>query len=142
MPKTLDETYNRVLQNLDANGQLPDAIKALQWLCYSDGPLELSELVDILAIETGEEGDFDPEERLPDPADIVTICSSLVNCETEVAVNPLVNTRAFRGSSWVRLAHFSVKEFLLSDRCAFRSAFQPLECHQQIAKPVFATCCT
>lgn len=92
LPKTLDETYNRALQNLEASGQLPDAIKALQWLCYSDGPLELSELVDILAIETGEEGDFYPEERLPDPADIVIICSSLVNCEAEVAVNPIVNT--------------------------------------------------
>ncbi len=79
LPKTLDETYNRILQDLESADQLPNAIKALQWLCFSEDPLRLAEVVDILAIENGDEGGFDPEERLPDPRDVMVVCSSLIS---------------------------------------------------------------
>ena len=65
LPKTLDETYERTLQNLDSAGQLDDAIKVLQWLCFSHRPLGLLEIREVLAIQNGEDGAFFPEERLP-----------------------------------------------------------------------------
>jgi len=79
LPETLDETYNRILQGLKSAGQLQDAIKALRWLCFSNRPLKLAEMVEILAIENGDQGGFFLEERLPDPADIMAVCSSLIS---------------------------------------------------------------
>ncbi|OQV10804.1 NACHT domain-containing protein isoform 2, partial [Cladophialophora immunda] len=146
LPKTLDETYNRILQSLDSAGQLQNAIKALQWLCFSNRPLELAEMVEILAIETGDQGGFDPEERLPDPMDVMVVCSTLI------VLNPINSNGDFWEDSdtdnvvsvdgsdkdadrmQIRLAHFSVKEFFLSDRCAFRQSFQSQVCHSIVAE--------
>ncbi|KAK5949822.1 hypothetical protein OHC33_009211 [Knufia fluminis] len=80
LPKDLDETYARIIQNIDSNDQLEDAIKILQWLCFSERPLTTSELVEVLAIKSGEDCGFDPDEKLPDPMDIMAICSSLILC--------------------------------------------------------------
>ena len=126
LPKTLDETYDRILQGIESAGQLQDAIKALRWLCFSDVPLRLSEIVEVLAIENGDSGGFCPDERLPDPADIIKICSSLIKCskvdgEEDSAIQ-------------VRLAHFSVKEYLLSDRCRLAFDFQAPTCRMTIAE--------
>lgn len=122
LPKTLDETYDRILQGLESTGQRQDAITALRWLCFSNVPLRLSEIIEVLAIECGDGGGFCPDERLPDPADIMVICSSLINCSEEAD-----GTR-------IRLAHFSVKEYLLSDRCLLALEFQPPTCHMAIAE--------
>jgi hypothetical protein len=78
---TLDETYIRILRDLELNGQLSDAIRALQWLCFSHRPFQLAEMADILAIENGDQGGFFPEERLPDPTDILVVCSSLISMD-------------------------------------------------------------
>jgi hypothetical protein len=37
-------------------------------------------MVEILAIDNGDDGGFFPEERLPDPADTMVVCSSLTSC--------------------------------------------------------------
>lgn len=58
LPKTLDETYERILQDLESRGQLQDAITALRWLCFSLRPLRLSEMVEVLAVQTGDGGGF------------------------------------------------------------------------------------
>ncbi|KIX05451.1 uncharacterized protein Z518_06323 [Rhinocladiella mackenziei CBS 650.93] len=148
LPKTLDETYNRILQGLGSTNQLQTAIKALRWLCFSDRPLLLAEMVEIFAIENGDRRGFFPEERLPDPKDVMVICSSLItfnSIENEEGDNELQhsgiegeNSSQDRGEDGrkvrVQLAHFSVKEFLLSDRCAFRLEFRPQICHLVIAE--------
>ncbi|KIX03048.1 uncharacterized protein Z518_06598 [Rhinocladiella mackenziei CBS 650.93] len=125
LPETLDETYNRVLQGLKSTGQLQDTIKALRWLCFSDRPLKLVEVVEILAIENGDEGGFFPEERLPDSKDVMVIFSSLISLNTIDEESNEIQ---------IQLAHFSVKEFLLSDRCTLRSDFRPTICHSVIAE--------
>jgi hypothetical protein len=125
LPKTLDETYDRILQNIESAGQRPDAITALRWLCFSHRPLLLSEIVEVLAIENGDSGGFCPDERLPDPADVMVICSSLISCSVVSEEDHEVR---------VRLAHFSVKEYLLSDRCPLRSDLQMPTCHMAIAE--------
>lgn len=146
LPRTLDETYARILQSLGSTGQLPDAITALQWLCYSNRPLQLSEVVEILAIENGDDGGFDPEERLPDPADIMLVCSSLIsyNVGGSNSDDPRDGNSSGNDSyddsmaggltTQIRLAHFSVKEYLLSDRCLLRLDFQMPSCHMAMAE--------
>ena len=95
-------------------------------------------MVEILAIENGDDGGFFPEERLRHPTDIMVVCSSLISCS---AVN---DDDDHSGSDvdgigegrniQVQLAHFSVKEYLLSDRCAIRSEFQTQTCSMAITE--------
>ena len=144
LPKALDDTYERVLRNIESVDQLQDAIPALQWLCFSTRPLDLRELVEILAIQNGDEGGFFPDERLPDPEDIMVICSSLISCDTNKSIN-LPTDKSHNDDSGdvgleqrpmtrVRLSHFSVKEYLFSDRCALQSNFQIQVCHIAMAE--------
>ncbi|KIX03389.1 uncharacterized protein Z518_06941 [Rhinocladiella mackenziei CBS 650.93] len=140
LPKTLDETYDRILQGLESRGQLRDAVTTLRWWCYSIRPLHMAEIVEVLAIEGGDDGGFFPEERLPDPADIMVVCSSLISCSAaadddddnynEYGNDDDNDDRDGGDSSHpeghikqIRLAHFSVKEYL-SNRCALHSDFQ------------------
>ena len=134
----MDETYDRILRGIESSGQLQDAITALRWLCFSGRPLQLSEIIDVLAITSGESGGFCPDERLPDPADIMVICSSLISCsdiDEEACETPIqseVDEEA--GEIEIRLAHFSVKEYLLSDRCFLAKDFQMSTCQMAIAE--------
>jgi ankyrin repeat protein len=99
LPDTLDGTYDRILCAIDKEYS-QDALKILQWLVYSARPLRIDEVVDAIAVYNDRDPQFDPERRLPDPQDILIICSSLV---TIAGVE-------------IRLAHFSVKEYLVSKR--------------------------
>ena len=109
LPKTLDETYARILCNIDEEYH-QYTIKILQWLTYSARPLYLEELAETITIDITGSPRFDPENRLADPLDILTICGSLIS----------LDRRSFdyegRDSMTVRLAHFSVKEYLISRR--------------------------
>ena len=108
VPKTLDETYERALLELDEDMR-QDAQRLFQCLSVSIRPLRVEELADILAIrfDEGELPRFNPDWRLGDAEEaVLTVCSNLV---TVVDVH---------GSQVVQFSHFSVKEFLTSDRLA------------------------
>lgn len=94
LPDTLDGTYDRILCAIHKEYS-QDALKILQWLVYSARPLQVDEIVDAIAVYGDGDPRFDPENRLPDPQDILAICSSLV---TIAGVE-------------IKLAHFSVKEY-------------------------------
>jgi hypothetical protein len=100
LPKTLDDTYARILHSINKEDNSKDAFKILQWLAYSTRPLQLDEIVEVIAVDIEDDPKFDPENRLLEPRNILTICSSLVTT----------------AASELRLAHFSVKEYLVSDR--------------------------
>ncbi len=102
-------------------------------------------MVEILAIENGDAGGFFPEERLPHPTDIMVVCSSLISCSPVNDDNDdYVDEDDHSGSGLdgigegrniqVQLAHFSVKEYLLSDRCAIQSEFQKQTCSMAITE--------
>ncbi|CAG8125818.1 unnamed protein product [Penicillium salamii] len=83
IPQTLEQTYQRILENAGAADK-PLARGILMFLCFSPVPLDLKTIADA----------FD----LNRPSHVIEICStSLVN--------------EFEGK--VRLAHFSVREFLV-----------------------------
>ncbi len=107
LPKTLDETYERILLNI------PDvysdyAIRILNWLTHSLRPLSLDELSEIVAVNLQGEPWFDPDAVFPEQDDLLAVCSNLVTLESpgnRKVVSPVV-----------RLAHFSVQEYLISER--------------------------
>jgi hypothetical protein len=102
LPKTLDETYERILTSIDES-YISDVKKILQFLAFSPRQMNLLELVEVLAVDIDrDEPQFNPENRIPEPKDILSMCSTLVTTTNL--------------TEWLRLAHFSVKEYLLSDR--------------------------
>ena len=106
LPKTLDETYDRILCKIEGDDQT-DAFKILQWLAFSAEPLSLEQLVEVIAIDISATPQFDVARRFEDPLDVLEICSSLVT---------VYHLRHIGDVHMVRLAHFSVKEYLISDR--------------------------
>jgi ankyrin repeat protein len=110
LPKTLDETYERLLKNINVNNQR-HARYLLHCLAVSVRPLRVEELAEILTF------DFDAAEggipkyrpdRRPNnqEAAILSICSNLIT---------IVDNR---GSRVVQFSHLSVKEFLTSNHLA------------------------
>lgn len=121
LPQTLDETYERVLCGIDEDVRLV-AFTALQFLTVSSRPLHLDELSEMVAIKTGV-SIFIEIDRLFDPTDLLVVCSSLVSTFRE---------------SWVQLSHYSVREFLTSERIrkgpASYFAVLKVEAHLAIAQ--------
>ena len=108
LPSTLDETYERILLNIDGQYE-KEAQVALTWLVASQQVLTVEELAEAVSIETDSEALFDPSYRLFEPNTICNVLSGLVS---------LVQSSSRRGSAGIRLAHFSVEEYLVSDRLA------------------------
>ena len=99
LPATLDETYNHMLVSI-APQHREEAARALKWLICSKKPLTVDELAEAVVINLEEEGEVDLSERLFDANSITGVLSGLI------AVS----------DNSVRLAHFSVAEYLTSDR--------------------------
>lgn len=108
LPSTLDETYERILLNIDEQYR-QEAQVALNWLVASRRVLTVEELAEAVSIGTDSGGLFDPSNRLFEPNAICSVLSGLVT---------IVQKKSRRGSADIRLAHFSVEEYLVSDRLA------------------------
>ena len=76
LPKTLDETYDRILQNIP-DEYCKEAHCVLQLLCVSFQSLTINEVAEAIAIDSENEI-YSPENCLRDAQDILNICSSLV----------------------------------------------------------------
>jgi ankyrin repeat protein len=106
LPESLDETYDRILQSI-AQERQEFAQHLFQCLAESIRPLYVEEFADILAIEfeTGAIPKYHVNWRPENPEEeVLSICSSLI---TIVDMD---------GSRVVRFSHFSVKEYLTSQR--------------------------
>jgi ankyrin repeat protein len=107
-PKSLDETYMRILKEIkSANRKL--AYRLFQCLVVAGRPLRVEELAEVLAFDFNGGGipKLNAGWRWEDQQmAVLSACSSLV----AVVVD--------NGSRVVQFSHFSVKEFLTSDRLA------------------------
>jgi len=111
LPETLDATYERILQEIPKSNQV-HAHRLLQCLTVAVRPLRVEELAEILAV------DFSTSEGIPKLNEalrwedqeqaVLSACSSLV---------AVIGVES-QNSSVVQFSHFSVKEFLTSDRLA------------------------
>jgi hypothetical protein len=113
LPSSLTGTYDQILESID-DAYVDDVSRILQWLAFSARPLSLAQVVEALAVTLNDHGArFEPEQRMPDPQDILRMCSSLVatsssrTFDSELLEGPEHCT--------IELAHFSVKEYLVSD---------------------------
>ncbi|MCJ1395280.1 hypothetical protein MMC18_008164 [Xylographa bjoerkii] len=114
LPRTLDETYTRILSRIDEQYK-HDAFEILLWLAYSSRPLLIQEVAEVVAFDFEGDIQFDKENRLRDPNDTLVICSSLVS----KTVTIVIEEGHKRKLEHLGLAHFSVKEYLISDRAQF-----------------------
>jgi len=111
LPETLDATYERILQEIPKSNQV-HAHRLLQCLTVAVRPLRVEELAEILAV------DFNTSEGIPKLNEalrwedqeqaVLSACSSLI----------AVIKDEDKDSRVVQFSHFSVKEFLTSDRLA------------------------
>ena len=108
LPDSLDETYERILRDIRRPNQ-EYACRLLQCLVAAARPLRVEELAEVLAFDFSSEGipKINPGWRWEDQEEAVTsACSSLV-----IVVKD-------GDSRIVQFSHFSVQEFLTSDRLA------------------------
>ena len=105
---SLDDTYKRILKEIN-NANLVHAYRLLQCLAVARRPLRVEELAEVLAFDLSPGGipKLNPDWRWEDQeVAVLSACSSLVSVIVE------------NGSRIVQFSHFSVKEFLTSDRLA------------------------
>ena len=108
LPVTLDETYERTLQEID-DQNWEFAHRLFQCVAVASRPLLVEELAELLAFDFKVEAipAFLPDWRPEDPGQaVLSTCSSLVS-----VVNVL-------GYLVIQFSHFSVKEYLMSARLA------------------------
>lgn len=140
LPASLDDYYERILTEIGGKYR-EDALRLLRWLAFAQSPLNLSELVDAATIDPME-GKVDLANR-GDLDDVLHILSGLVVTAKVPQVGEdeyisrhysgdLVERPGHQGSAdhphqskkatVVRLAHFSVREYLESTRIVQGSA--------------------
>ena len=108
LPKTLDETYGSTLLGIDEEKR-EYAQRLFRCLTVSIRPLRVKELADILAVQFDEATPptFNAAWRPEDAEEaVMSVCSSLIT----------VVDRG--GHQTIQFSHFSVKEFLTSERLA------------------------
>ncbi|KAI7493390.1 hypothetical protein KC357_g1071 [Hortaea werneckii] len=156
LPKTLYDTYDRMIRTIDESQNGEEALKILRWLAYSRRPLSAEELLEVTGIVSEDDDPrFDKDEVLQDLRDILRICLSLVSIvpaaqdydgsgdesgdesDTEDALSTSSTTSIEPKGEYVRLAHFSVKEYLVSTRPCIDKFRLP----EKRSHDILATCC-
>jgi ankyrin repeat protein len=110
LPESLDETYERVMMEIKKNNQV-HAYRMLQCLTVANRPLSVAEVAELVAFDfdvaNGGIPKLKSDWRWEDHEQaVLSTCSSLITVVPG------------RRSPIVQFSHFSVKEFLMSDRLA------------------------
>jgi ankyrin repeat protein len=127
LPESLDETYGRALLGIDKEKRKYTQ-RLLQCLTVSVRPFSVEELAEIVAVRFDDAAipTFNPKWRQRDAKEaVLSACSSLISI-VDIA-----------GSQIVQFSHFSIKEFLTSERLA--TAKQPLSCYHISPERAHAT---
>ncbi|KAG0634235.1 hypothetical protein HOY80DRAFT_1099822 [Tuber brumale] len=112
LPEDLDSVYSRILESIPG-AQREYIQRAMRWLTFSGEPLTLGQLAEAVQIEYVVDKYGEDSEPLFDMESLRRICPSLISFED--ARNDKSHPAESRR---LRLAHFSVKEYLISDRAA------------------------
>ena len=114
IPESLDETYERIVMDIK-KGNRADAYRMLQYLTVAIRPLSIAELAELLAFEfdatKGEIPKLNADWRWGDHEEALEQ-AALSTCSSLITIVPSYD------SPVVQFSHFSVKEFLMSDRLA------------------------
>ena len=110
LPESLDVTYERIVMDIK-KGTREDAYRMLQYIAVAIRPLSVAELAELLAFDfdatKGGIPKLNSKWRWEDHEQaVLSTCSSLIT------IVPVEDSHV------VQFSHFSVKEFLMSDRLA------------------------
>lgn len=114
--QTLSDTYGRILAKISEH-DMQDATSILRLLAWSQRPLRLEEFADAIAVDLNAKPAFDPQNRSLHPQDILQACQGLVSLSTAAESTDSGYSERNRQ---LRFTHFSVKQYLLSDRIESR----------------------
>ncbi|KAL8991563.1 MAG: hypothetical protein Q9169_007837 [Polycauliona sp. 2 TL-2023] len=109
LPKGLDDTYARILKIIDDEGNHAQVFQILQLLVGSNEPVTICQAAETITIDLNKTPQVDLDRRLVDLEDAVSMWSSLITLEKREDDTD-VRDRV------LRLAHFSIREYLLSTR--------------------------
>ena len=125
LPETLDETYRRILQEIPKSNR-SHAHRLLQCLTVAVRPLGVEELAEVLAVDFCAAGGIpklNENLRWEDHEQaVLSACSSLITAVWD------------NGFRVVQFSHFSVKEYLTSDRLA-TSTIEAAHYHHILLEP-------
>ncbi|KAL6714576.1 hypothetical protein ACLMJK_008001 [Lecanora helva] len=137
LPKTLDDTYARILDELDED--LVEYVdRILAYLICSFHPIAVQELAEIVPIVA--EGDvyYDPRRKFRESRAILHMCKGLVT--TSKSSRSIAQPDSGVSLEEIRFAHFSVKEYLVSGRVA-PSKTAKFHLEERLAHQVLASLC-
>ena len=122
LPETLDETYERMLCNINCHS-IEDARRILTLLCFAHRPLTVRELIDGIAVELNNSTGLNPKRRLLDSDSILDVCGGFIDISlgADHTIDPFHEEKEDLTST-VRIAHFSVQEYLESERIQHQKA--------------------
>ena len=101
LPESLDETYERILNGIHHKNR-KYAHRALQLLAIESGIKTLEELAEAVIVDI-EQCALNTDDRFLDPHGLLEICTCLITFQKD-------------STPQVRLAHYSVQEYLVSER--------------------------
>lgn len=114
LPRTLDETYERILCSIPLENH-SIAYRTLQLLAFDLGIRHLGALLDALAVDV-ERCTFSRDDRILDRDALLEVCTCLIT------ITPEKDRPADKNYFRVQLAHYTVKEYLVSNRIGRGSA--------------------
>jgi ankyrin repeat protein len=131
LPQSLDETYQRILKEIN-DAYRKEAHRLFQCLVVAQRPLRVEELAEVLALDVDAGGipRFNAKRRRENhEAAVLSICSSLVSVVDH------------DGSRVVQFCHFSVKEFLMSDRLSSTEDISQFHISREPSHLILAQAC-
>ncbi|KAI1844010.1 hypothetical protein JX266_009876 [Neoarthrinium moseri] len=162
LPRTLNQTYERMLQTIDMNDYGTEALAILRWLCVAARPMRVKEIAELAAFEVcNEAADIGPTSdkyevsfvalnRFPTSSGITSILSGLITMtKSSRSVQRLSHfssnsseqelEQPFHEDLFVSFSHFSVLEYLQSDNVSPRNyKIWLTDCHWYVAKACLA----
>ena len=134
LPETLDGTYERILQSIPKKMQ-KDAHCIFQWIMVSSRPLSVEEVAEVFAVNFDEEmcgiPIFEPSWRDANAETaVLSACSTLVTIVDD-----------WWGRKKVQFSHFSVQEYLTSDRVTNSEHVSRFHLHPKLAHTLLAKAC-
>ncbi|KAG0648671.1 Vegetative incompatibility HET-E-1 [Hyphodiscus hymeniophilus] len=127
LPPDLPSSYERILDRLNNSRNRKNqrlVVRALQWILYSEWPLNTPELLEALSVDEGD--NYIDQSAITTEEDILHWASSLLR-------------RRLGGG--LEIAHFTVKEFLVAIDCQKTPHFSPYLMLQEDAEVRLARVC-
>ena len=116
LPNGLYETYDRILSNVPEVHRV-HVQRALMWLAFSRLPMTLGQVAEAVLVGR-EQQSMDPVDQFRDVHDLLELCSSFVCLVGVPSLSPPNSPITIPSDAGLilRLAHSSVKEYMVSDR--------------------------